>query len=203
MARGTVTPRSAVREDAPALAELWSDVLRRADRSEQIADLELIIKSAATSPELRVVVVEYDGEVAGAVYLRLTTMSPLNLEMSVQSIHPRVFDRFRSHGVGRALVEVAASFAEENGILHLGTAVPATARDANRFMARLGFAPAATFRVAPTSLVRNRLTPPRPAGQGGNGRNVRVLAARRSMRRVRAASDLGELPGFVEPVAPE
>ena len=33
-------------------------------------------------------VAEYDGEVAGAVYLRATTVTPLNLEPVVQAVHP-------------------------------------------------------------------------------------------------------------------
>ena len=57
MTRPRLTPRIARREDAPELAELWSDVLRRVDRSEQIADLEVVIKGAAASPEQRFIVV--------------------------------------------------------------------------------------------------------------------------------------------------
>ena len=123
MSRLSLAPRIARREDAPALAELWCDVLRRADRAEQIADLELVIKAAAASPEQRFVVVEYDGQLAGSVFLRLTTVSPINLDPCVQSIQPRVFDQFRRRGVGRALMEAAVAFAEENGVLHVTTAV--------------------------------------------------------------------------------
>ncbi len=185
MSRSSLTPRIACSEDAAALAELWGDVLRRVDRAEQIADLELVVKGAAASPEQRFVVVDYDGQLAGGVFLRLTTVSPLNPDPCVQSIQPRVFDQFRRRGVGRALMEAAVAFAEENGVLHLTTAVPAASRDANRFMARLALAPVATVRLAPTSVVRSRLTPPAP----GSGRSTpRVLVARRNQRRVRAAA---------------
>ena len=146
MSRPGLTPRIARREDAPELADLWADVLRRVDRSEQIADLELVIKGAAASPEQRFIVVEYDGHVAGGVFLRLTTVSPINLDPCVQSIQPRVFDHYRRRGVGRTLMEAAVAFAEENGVLHVTTAVPAASRDANRFMARLALAPVATVR---------------------------------------------------------
>lgn len=185
MGRFNLTPRIAQLEDAPVLAELWSDVLRRADRAEQVADLELVIKAAAASPERRFVVVGCDGEVAGGVFLRLTTVSPINLEPCVQSIQPRVFDRFRRRGVGRLLMDAAAAFAEENGVLHVATAVPATARDANRFMARLALAPVATLRLAPTSAVRARIT---PAATGPARTTPRVLAQRRNQRRARAAA---------------
>ncbi len=184
MSRPGLTPRIARREDAPELAELWSDVLRRVDRSEQVADLELVIKGAAASPEQRFIVVEYDDHVAGAVFLRLSTVSPINLEPCVQSVQPRVFDQYRRRGVGRTLMEAAVAFAEENGVLHVTTAVPATARDANRFMARIALAPAATFRIAPTSVVRSRLTPAAPVGAVRS--TPRVLVARRNQRRARA-----------------
>jgi L-amino acid N-acyltransferase YncA len=183
MSRYSLTTRVATRDDAPALAELWSEAVRRADRSEQVADLELVVKGAAASPEQRVVVVEYDGQLAGAVYLRITTLSPLNLEPCVQSIHPRVLDRFSGHGVGHALMDAATSFAEENGILHVVTAVPHASREANRFMARLGLAPVVLYRIAPTAVLRNRVSPSTP---GAETTRSKVLAARRSLRRARA-----------------
>ena len=104
----------------------------------------------------------------------------------MQSIQPRVFAQYRRRGVGRTLMEAAVAFAEENGVLHVTTAVPATARDANRFMARIALAPAATFRIAPTSVVRSRLTPSAPAGHARSA--PRVLVARRNQRRARAQS---------------
>lgn len=192
MSRYSLTQRLARPEDASALAGLWNDAVRRADRSEQVADLELVIKNAIASPEHRVVVVEYDNQVAGAVHLRLTTLSPINLEPCVQAVYPRVFDQFRRRGVGRALMEAATSFAEENGILHVVAAVPHTSRDANRFMARIGLAPAALYRVAPTTVLRARVTPQR--SQIGLDGRVKVLAARRSLRRARAERLAGAEP---------
>lgn len=192
MSRSNLIPRIACREDAPALAELWSDVLRRADRAEQVADLELVIKGAAASPEQRFVVVEIEGRVAGAVFLRLTTQSPLNLEPCVQSIQPRVFDEFRRRGVGRTLMEAAVEYAEENGVLHVSTAVPATSRDANRFMARLALAPIATVRMAPASAVRSRITPAEAAAARPTPRAL--VTRRRNQRRRRGPATQVPLP---------
>lgn len=197
MTRLSVTVRDAELDDASLLASLWSDVLRKVDRAEQAADLELVIKAAAASPEQRFVVAERDGRLAGAVFMRLTTLSPLNLEPCVQSVQPRVFDEFRRQGVGRALMDATATFAEEYGVLHMNTVVPATSRDTQRFAARLGLAAAATYRVAPVGLVRSRLTPPT-----GSGAVPRVVAARRSQRRARGAEPV-TLPERIHPVAPE
>jgi ribosomal protein S18 acetylase RimI-like enzyme len=175
--------------DAPALAELWSDAMRRADHRDLIGDLELIIKAAAASPEQRVVVAEYDGVLAGAVLLRVATLTALNLDPTVQAVSPHVFPQFRRRGIGQALMETAVAFAEEIGIGHVTTAASAGSRDANRFMARLALGPHATLRVAPTHAVRAKLTAQRPAtASTTNGRQLtRVLVARRSMRRSQSA----------------
>lgn len=184
--RSMVTLRAAEASDAPFLAELWAVALRRADHDEHVADLEQVIKNAAASPEQRLVVAEYDGTPAGAVLLKITTVTPLNLDLSVQVLSPHVLPAFRRHGIGRMLMECAAAFAEEAGVPQICTAAASGSRDANRFMARLALAPLATYRVAPVSAVRARLTAQRPtlATTPTGGRQLtRVLAARRSMRR--------------------
>ena len=184
MSRTAVSLREATDTDAQFLAELWTDVLRRADRQEQVADLELIIKSAAESSEQRLVVAEYDGEPAGAVLLRVSTVSPLDLEPCVQALAPHVLPSARRKGVGRTLMEAAVTWAEELGIGHVVTAAPAGSRHGNRFMARLSLGPQAVMRVASTPVVRAKLAAQTPRTQRrSNGRPVgQVLAARRSLR---------------------
>jgi GNAT superfamily N-acetyltransferase len=191
MMRTLVTLRDAALSDAPFLATLWADALRRADRREQTADLEVIIKDATQSPEEKIVVAEYDGTPAGAVYLRLTTLSAINLEPTVQALSPHVLPQFRRHGVGRTLMEAAVSFAEEAGVGHVATAAASSSRDGNRFMARLALGPQAVLRVAPTHAVRARLTAQRPSLHRGGRPLGQVLAARRSLRRSQAAPDAG------------
>ena len=62
MSRQPVSLRQATIGDVPFLVELWSEVLRRADRQEQVHDLEIIVKEAAASAERRLLVADYDGE---------------------------------------------------------------------------------------------------------------------------------------------
>lgn len=190
MSRSLVSLRCAELSDAPALAELWTDALRRVDRQDQIADLELVIKDATASPEQRLLVADFDGEVAGAVFLSVTTISPINFEQAVQAVSPHVFPQFRRHGIGRTLMESAVAFAEELGIGHVATAAMSSSRDANRFMARLALGPHAMLRLAPTHAVRAKMTAQRPAATHTGGRQLtRVLAARRSLKRSQAAPD--------------
>ncbi|MFT4081316.1 MAG: GNAT family N-acetyltransferase, partial [Nocardioides sp.] len=162
MSRTAVTMREAHLGDTRFLQGLWQDSLRRADAADQVIDLELIVKTAAGSPEQRLLIAEYDGVPAGAVFLRATTFGPLNLEPALQIIAPHVVPPMRRHGVGRALMDAAVAFAEELGIPTVSSAALAGSRDGNRFLARLGFGPQATLRQAPTATVRGRLTASRP-----------------------------------------
>lgn len=187
MSRTSVLLREAMTEDAPKLAELWMDESRRVP-GRTVADMEGIVASAAAAPDDRIVVAETDGEVAGAVFLRATTVSPLHLDPVVQALSPHVFPKFRRRGVGRALMEAGVEFAEERGILHLAGASTSSSRDAHRFLARLGMGPQAVFRVAATHVVRAKLTPRRPVQVPATRQPLgQVLAQRRSLRRRREA----------------
>ena len=137
MTRSLVTLRTATPADAPDLADLWTDVVRRVGREDQVGDLRQVISRVDASTDERVVVAEYDGEFAGAVHLQATTMSGLNLEPVVRALSPHVLPRFRRHGVGSALMDAAVSWAEELGVAHVATAAVSGSRDANRFMARI------------------------------------------------------------------
>ena len=154
MSRSLVFLRDAVCSDATRLAELWVDVVRRGDLADRTADLERIVEESSADPHQRLVVAEYDGQLAGGVHLRLTTVTPLNLDLSVQVMSPHVFPgvpppRGRPRADGRR-----RDLGREHGAAHIATAAAASSRDANRFMARLGLAPMATLRLAPTTAVR-------------------------------------------------
>ncbi len=190
MNRSLVTLRPAAPSDAADLADLWSDVVRRAGAEEQAADMGIVLASLIDSPDQRIVVAEYDGEFAGAVHLQVTTMSAINLEPVVRTLSPHVLARFQRRGIGSALMETAVIWAEELGVTHVATAAVSGSRDANRFMARIGLGPYAVLRVAPTHAVRARLAAHRRPVHGTGGRQLtQVLAARRSLRRNRAAAD--------------
>lgn len=189
MSRTPVTLRCATSADAPFISDLWGDLVRRADAGDQAADIEQVIATAEASPEQRLVIAEYDGVPAGAVLLRLTTLSPVNLEPVVLSFAPTVVEEFRRRGLGRALMEAAVGFAEELGVTTLATAAISASRDGNRFMARIGFTSQAVLRVANAHVVRAKLSAQVPASQrtaAGQRSLGQVLAARRSIRRSQA-----------------
>jgi GNAT superfamily N-acetyltransferase len=183
MSRSSVTLRDATLTDVPLLAELWQPFLRRSS-DEQLHDLATAIEQVGDRPGERLVVAEYDGEFAGAVYLRAATYSPVNPEPVLQAHNTMVVPEHRHRGVGKALVECAVTWAEELGIGHVGTATSSGSREANRFMARLALGPHAVLRMAPTPAVRAKLAARYP----GARQVTQVLAVRRSLRHARSYS---------------
>jgi GNAT superfamily N-acetyltransferase len=196
MSRQPVSMRQATIADVPFLVELWSLALRRVDRQEQVLDLEGIVKEAAESAERRLLVAEYDGEPAGAVLLRVTPMTPLNLEPAVQAVAPHVLPSFRGKGIGSVLMEAAVLWAEDLGISHITTAAASASRSGNRFMARLSLGPQAVLRASTTHAVRTKLAALQPTSAritdraAGRRQLMQVLAARRQLHG-RAGKDTG------------
>ena len=183
MSRSSVTLRDASLADVERLAELWAPYLRRG-ADEQLHDLATAIEQLGDHPGERLVVAEYDGEFAGAVFLRAATYSPVNPEPVLQAHNAAVVPEHRKRGVGKALMESAVTWAEELGIGHVGTATASGSREANRFMARLALGPQAVLRMAPTPAVRSQLS-----GRYPGARQVtQVLAVRRSLRHARSVS---------------
>ena len=184
MSRSPVIVRAAEPSDVASLRELWSDILRKGGIDEQLADVARVVATASQREDQCVAVAEIDGEVAGAIYLEVSTFSPLNLEPAVLAVSPHVLQQHRRKGVGSALMEAACRFAEQHGIMHVQTAAAAESRDANRFMALLSLAPQATLRAATTGAVRARLPQSRQVTRTATSKQRidRVLAARRIRR---------------------
>ncbi len=180
--RPTVGLRAATLDDAEQLVELWGASLRRGSHDEQVADVHRVLTDVSVDEDVRVVVAEGDGEVVGALHLRLSTVSPVNLDPCVQAMLLRVREGARGRGVGQALMEAAVAFAEERGAGHVMSGALASSREGNRFLARLGLAAEATIRLAPTSVLRAKVGTQRNGVPTGNNQRGRLLAARRRRR---------------------
>jgi GNAT superfamily N-acetyltransferase len=176
--------REATLSDVEALAELWQPFLRRGAADEPLNDLATAIERLVDRPGERLVVAEYDGCFAGAVFLKATVYSPVNSELVVQVHNLCVVPDHRRHGIGKALLECGVTWAEELGIGYVATAADAGSREANRFMARLALGPQAVLRVATTCAVRAKLSSRQSAGR----QTIQVLAARRSQRSSRSVA---------------
>ena len=183
MSRSLLCLRDATLADVERLVELWAPFLRRGADA-QLHDLATAIEQLGDRPGERLVVAEFDGEFAGAAFLKAGTYSPVNPEPVLQVHNAAVVPAFRRRGIGKALVESAVTWAEELGIGHVATATASGSREANRFMARLALGPQAVLRMAPTPAVRSKLVARYPAAR----QVTQVLAVRRSLRHARSVS---------------
>lgn len=188
MARSSVAIREARSDDVDVLLELWEELRTLSNRIERVmpatADDSFAARLHAITddPDSRALVATVDGEVAGMVVLNVTAYAPLFAQRAVHAHYLHVREAYRRHGVGKALLAAAVTFAEEVGAEHVMTSVPPQLRDTQRFYARLGFAPVVVRRSASVSMLRRRL-----AGASGSSVTDHLVARRRTLRRVRAA----------------
>lgn len=184
MARPTVSVRPARREDAEDLVTLWAELrdgTRSLDRVSPVPTLRGVherLDAAEADPDLRILVAELAGQIAGMAVL---THQPYAVLFDVRSVHlhfMHVRPACRRRGVGHALVAAAAAYADEVGADQIMTTTLPQTRDENRFFARLGFAPVVIRRAAAVATVRRRLA----ADAGAVSAVEDLLARRRSLR---------------------
>lgn len=183
-------------DDAAALGDLWVDLVAQA--GEPLGDppdvlvAKAVLRYSGDEGQGRILVAEIDGTVVGCGFLRVALASPLDEGRVVHLSHVQVAAGWGRQGVGSALVEASLTWAEQQDIALVVTSVPASHREANRFLARLGMAPVASLRGGSVATLRTRLPHDPSAVARQNGRAVRsvgqVVAARRSQRRARARS---------------
>jgi GNAT superfamily N-acetyltransferase len=196
VSRNPVQVRDAVPEDALALLEVWGDFRRTgSERPHGSAEAEAASALAriAADPDERLLVGIYEDRLVGAAHLLRAGISPIHTENAIHVTHLHVLGGYRRHGVGKALMEAAVSWAEEKDTNHLIAAASVHSRDANRFMARLGLSQIAIVRGATIPALRARLPVEPPAGAMVNSRNHRsvgqVLAQRRLQRRAQTKGE--------------
>ena len=165
----SVRVRPAAERDVPALLAfgeqlrdqlaVTSDGLRgRGTPVSAREALEARYVEALSAPDRHLVVAVDDQD--QPLGMALFCVAPTNALLDLPALHIShavVDDRHKRRGAGKALVAAAAAYAEERGLDQMVVSVNPGSRDANRFFARLGFAPLAVRRVAPVSVVRRRL----------------------------------------------
>ena len=180
MSRPQVSVQPVTVELQPAFTELWRaarveggstpDAALRAASEGRIAD-------ALAREDVNAYVASVGGTIAGFMVLTTSPLSGLIDAPSVSVDQLYVVPECRRSGVAHALLSRAAGFAETLGCEQIATCVPAQAREANRFFARLGFSSYVVRRVTPTSALRRRL-----AGEEPRAGLDQVLSRRRSLR---------------------
>jgi GNAT superfamily N-acetyltransferase len=186
---GALVTRLAAREDLPqllALLEEWQGAGGQAERTRNPLSVPLDsdrLADVLDGDDCDLIVGLLDGQPLGMTVVWLTGGGPLAAAPVAALSHLVVAPQARRRGMGRSLVLAAASWAEERGADQLVAHVYPNLREANRFYARLGFAPLSLRRVAPVAALRRQLALPAGLRALEPVRPRRLLAARRAAGR--------------------
>ncbi|MEV0890443.1 GNAT family N-acetyltransferase [Promicromonospora sp. MEB111] len=174
------------RDDSPTGAQLGA---QEADRL--LEHLSVLLAAGG-----HVLVAEQDGQVVGVVLGRVVAAYLFAESASLYLDMLFVAPQARRHGVGHALLRAAADLAAEHECHDIYSAPVPGNRGVQRFLARLGFAPAAGHRVASVAALQRRLAAEATARDGAHGRRfarggIEDLIARR--RRARSVMESGPI----------
>ena len=202
MARSVVTVRAAARPDIPALLGLWRELReeglrRRTNGAESDEQVTARFEAALADPESTILVAVCDEQIVGMAQLLRTRATLLTEGSSIELSAMHVADSHRRRGAGKALVTAAVTYADELAVDSVVVSVFPQHRDANRFYARLGFAPMVVRRVAPVPALRRRLgTPEGRAALLRRELHVprRPAISRNRARRVISPAPVGDRP---------
>lgn len=164
MSRGNIRVRAAALSDIAELITLSVDngvaehASRRGHRGDTSALGERYAELLADPERLVLVAVdEESGGLVGFTVLQEEKVGVLAPTVTLYISHLLVAPTSRRRGAGRALLTGAVRHAEDRDIDHVVVGVQASARDANRYLARLGFGPLVVRRVASVSTLRRTL----------------------------------------------
>ena len=183
MTRPPVDVRQAGVADADDLLALWTEA------REELGGVRSLLGSApdllrarlteilARGGDVHILLARWEGKPAGYAVVRVGQLLPVVEGDCVHLEHLFVSCSMRRHGVARALLSGVATLAERHGAEQILSGAPPSARDAHRFLARLGFTPLVLRRVTATAALRRRL-----AGESRRSALEDLLSRRRSSR---------------------
>jgi RimJ/RimL family protein N-acetyltransferase len=164
MPRSHPLVRDAVPGDAEALLSIWTDFTSDPPRQPRPStDVDEVRRSVGRITEdstQRLVVAVVGDDPVGVAHLRRAPVSPIHTEDAVHVGYLHVLSKFRRRGLGKQLIETAADWAEELGSQHIVASVAATARESNRFLARLGMSQVAVVRATTVPALKGKLRTP-------------------------------------------
>lgn len=187
MRRGSIHVRLASLDDTDVLLGFAGLVRglprgrRQAGRQSAVDEVRSRYQSLLINPGRRVVLAVDDADTVLGMAVFSREMAGELLDVPVIRVTHLVVDRGqRRRGAGRALVAAAGHYAHEEGVDYVSIGATTIDREANRFLARLGFAPVAVHRIAALPALSRHLALPESDDAAGD-------VARRNTRRVRRA----------------
>ena len=134
-----------------------------------------------------ILIATLDDEINGLLLARMVGPGPFSdaVVLTLESLYVR--QRARRRGLGHALLLAAAELAEQAGALEVYASPLPGARGMHRFLAQVGFAPAAAHRVVTTAALARRLgqaqvTPGGPVRRPSRHGLEDLIARRRQAR---------------------
>jgi predicted N-acetyltransferase YhbS len=193
VSRSRVRVRPAELADLPSLLKLVesTDLQLGAPGGRQLqadtlANLPERLATILTGDDRTVLVAVDDmGEIVGLVVVSEGDVAAITDVPALYIGHLLVVPGHRRRGVGRALLAASVHLADQRGIEHVVATAVSGSRDANRYLARLGFAPLVVRRIATTATLRrslgiadgsDRLALLRRARRGGRSLAARTIS---------------------------
>jgi len=164
-----------------------------------VAESEKISRQIATFAQLEggdVIVAEVEGQLVGFAMIRLVSPGAFIDQASYYIEALYVASSARRRGVGHNLLAEVAERAAAQGIQDIYSLPLPGARGVQRFLARLGFAPAASHRVVSLSTLQRNLDAELKRNRRGTGRTIEDLIARRRRARTETNSGPVDLRAF-------
>lgn len=215
--RATTEVRLADVADLPTVAEMCLAARAETGTPAQIClpdtqKLQRQLGVLLSVPGGRIYVAHQDDALAGFMLARVIEANIYSDEpvLYIEAIY--VAKQHRRRGAGHALLLEAAHAATDEGADEVYSVPIPGSRGVQRFLARLGFAPAAAHRVAPTALLLRRLEAEGNHSRRGT-RSLEDLIARRRKERIETQSGpvdlrelhrrLGQAPSAGSPDSPD
>lgn len=166
MSRASVRVRPAEPGDVDALVDMLGSVeLRpgpfgaRTAPDAGAAHLARRLKDILDEESRTILVAADDqsGKLVGVLVAKPDEIGAIEITPALHVTHLVVAPSHRRRGVGRTLLAAAVHVADERGVDRVLATAASGSREANRYLARLGFAPLVVHRVASTAALRRSL----------------------------------------------
>jgi GNAT superfamily N-acetyltransferase len=190
VSRANVRVRPAEQADVPGLVELTRSVDLSSGTfsgkplhdtaTEHLATRYTEILSEGAR-HLLVAVDDPSGKIVGLLVAKPDEVGAIDVTPVLHITHLLVNPKHRRRGVGRALLAGAVHLADELGVERVLCTAASGSREANRYLARLGFAPLVVHRIASTAALRRGL------GMAEAPERIAVLRRARMVRAQRNA----------------
>lgn len=182
MARPPVLVRRVDESTVDAFCQLWAQARTGGEQGSDGGGRQITeeaVRAALGRPEVVAFVASAESGPVGYAVVSDATLSTFSGVAGVAVEQIYVLGDHRRQGVARALMGAVATYADRHGSDQVACWVPSAGKDANRFFARMGFAPQVMRRVTSTAALQRKLA---GVAEGGRPSLERVLVRRRAAR---------------------